>query len=111
MAYLLDTVQDFLNELGMKPFMHLVEISIFSLNRQTYQNYEQNRQKLGTFLEKQSNSNLKIQVFKECQKKKFYGEYWTRRPTFIQKFFLKILIFNVCTLFSKNVPNFCRLCS
>ena len=39
----LDTVQDFLIKLGIKPFMHLWEI--------TYQNYEQSRQKLGTFLE------------------------------------------------------------
>ena len=28
----LDTIQDFLCNLGMKPHMHLVEISIFSLN-------------------------------------------------------------------------------
>ena len=27
-----DTIQDFLCKLGMKPHMHLVEISIFSLN-------------------------------------------------------------------------------
>ena len=31
-VYLLDTIQDFLRNLGMKPHMHLVEISIFSLN-------------------------------------------------------------------------------
>ena len=31
----LDTVTDFLIELGMKPHMHLVEISIFSLNNVT----------------------------------------------------------------------------
>ena len=30
--YLSDAVQDFLNKLGMKPCMHLVEIGIFSLN-------------------------------------------------------------------------------
>ena len=29
---ILDTIQDFLCKLGMKPQMHLVEISIFSLN-------------------------------------------------------------------------------
>ena len=28
----IDTIQDFLRNLGMKPHMHLVEISIFSLN-------------------------------------------------------------------------------
>ena len=31
-GYALDTIQDFLCKLGMKPHMHLVEISIFSLN-------------------------------------------------------------------------------
>ena len=49
-----DTVQDFLIKLGIKPQMHLWKISIFFTtwcHRQTYQNYEQNRQKLGTFLE------------------------------------------------------------
>ena len=30
--YYIDTIQDFLCELGMKQHMHLVEISIFSLN-------------------------------------------------------------------------------
>ena len=30
--YILDTIQDFLYNLGMKPHMHLVEIGIFSLN-------------------------------------------------------------------------------
>ena len=29
---ILDTIQDFLSKLGMKLHMHLVEISIFSLN-------------------------------------------------------------------------------
>ena len=46
--------QDFFIKLGIKPRMHLLEIGIFftlSRNRQTYQNYEQSRQKLGTFLE------------------------------------------------------------
>ena len=39
----LDTVTDFLIELGMKPCMHLIEISIFALNEVTYQDYEQPR--------------------------------------------------------------------
>ena len=50
----IDTIQDFLCKLGMKPHMHLLEISILSLKKchhQTHQNYEQSRQKLGTFLE------------------------------------------------------------
>ena len=35
----LETVQDFFIELDIKPLMHLLEISIFSLNND--QNYEQ----------------------------------------------------------------------
>ena len=31
-SWVLDTIQDFLFKLGMKARMHLVEISIFSLN-------------------------------------------------------------------------------
>ena len=34
-TYRIDTIQDFLCELGIKPRMHLVEISIFSLNNVT----------------------------------------------------------------------------
>ena len=50
----LDTFQYFLSKLGIKPLMHLLKISNFftkSCHRQTYQNYEQKRQKLDTFLE------------------------------------------------------------
>ena len=55
----MDNIQDFLCELGMKPNdMHLWEIVIFyyimswSDLQAAYQNYEQSRQKLGTFIEK-----------------------------------------------------------
>ena len=34
-TYFVFTIQDFLSKLGMKPQMHLVEISIFSLNHVT----------------------------------------------------------------------------
>ena len=65
-------VQDFLINLGIKPRMHLWEISILSLNsvivrpgsRQTYQNYEQSQQKFGTFLENKV-CTLKLKVFKK----------------------------------------------
>ena len=52
----IDTIQDFLCYLGIKSLMHLCSENIhFSTRlcyRQTYQNYEGCRQKLGTFLEK-----------------------------------------------------------
>ena len=47
----LEEVQDFSIKLGIKPLMHLLEISTLSLNN--VQNYEQNQQKLGpNFLKK-----------------------------------------------------------
>ena len=53
--YLVDTVQDFLIELDMKPCMHLVEISIFSLNNVTVRLTKI----MNNFLE-----HLKIRIFK-----------------------------------------------
>ena len=44
MTNILDTVQDFLNKLGIKPCIYVVERSIFftkSFHHQTYQNYKQ----------------------------------------------------------------------
>ena len=51
---LVETVQDFLIKLGIKAFMHLLEIGKYftiSYHRQTYLNYEESQQKLGTVLE------------------------------------------------------------
>ena len=48
-TYILDTVTDFLIKMGIKPSMHLLEISIFSnkwCHSQTYQKYEQHPQRL-----------------------------------------------------------------
>ena len=54
-CYWLSTVRDFLIELYMKPNMHLSRRNKHFFTKychhQTYQNYEQSRQKLGTFLE------------------------------------------------------------
>ena len=64
---ILESVQDFLIKLDMKPCMHLVEISIFFTkycHPQTHQNYEQSRQKLGTFIK------VDILVKYSLQKKK-----------------------------------------
>ena len=47
----IETLQDFLIKLGIKPLMHLLEISIFSLNNVIVRLTKiMNRQKLGTFL-------------------------------------------------------------
>ena len=59
-----ESFQDFLIRLYMKPCMHLVEISIFLLNSMChYQNYEQSQQKLGTFLEKYFRNKSSKNIF------------------------------------------------
>ena len=84
---LVETVQDFLIKLDIKPLMHLLEISIFSLNNDLVR------------LTKIMNNpvkDLKILSFKvifKCLKlvesfqKKFCEEYLIRRPTYINEIF------------------------
>ena len=57
----INTVQDFLNKLGIKPRMHLLEINTFQYVLQLLyvQNYEQRRQKLGTYLEYFKNQSFR----------------------------------------------------
>ena len=71
----------------MKPCMHLVEISILSLNyvRPTKITYEQPPQTYQNLYFQSHFSVLTIGRF--FPKKIFYEEYWTRRPTFIKKCF------------------------
>ena len=86
-GYILDTIQDFLRKLGMKPHVHLVEISIFSLNNVIVRLTKI----MNNLLE-----HLKIRTFKvifcvknwpNLSEKKNYEKYSTRRPTFIKKCF------------------------
>ena len=84
----IETVQDFLIKLGIKPLMHLLELSIFSLN-----NVLVRLTKIMNNLVK----DLKILSFKvifQClslvksfQKKNFCEEYLIRRPTYINEIF------------------------
>ena len=88
LIYELETVQDFLIKLGIKPLMHLLEISIFSLNNDIIR-----LTKIMNNLVK----DLKILIFKvifQClklvesfQKKDFGEEYLIRRPTYINDIF------------------------
>ena len=50
-AYIVESLQDFLIKFDMKPCIHVMEISIFSLYHVIVRPYDQSRQKLGTFLE------------------------------------------------------------
>ena len=82
--YLVESVQDFLIKLDIKPLMHLMEISIFSLNNDLVR-----PTKIMSNLVK----DLKILNFKvsfkslklveSFQRKIFCGEYLIRRPTYI----------------------------
>ena len=105
----LESVQDFLIKLDMKPFMYLVEISICTLNHVMVR------------LTKIMNNllkHLKIRTFKviflfkklveSFHKKGFYEEYWTRRPTFIKKCFLNRYLIYKVFIFVGSVHNFGR---
>ena len=79
--------------------MHLVEISIFSLNNVTalsdLTNYEQSRQKLGTFLENK--------VFKKSKfSKTFFIKSWSSSPIF----FKEILFGKIRLIFNTENQNF-----
>ena len=86
-AATIDTVQDFLIKLGIKPTMHLLEISIFLLNNDLVR-----FTKIMNHLVK----DLKILSFKvifpclklvNLSKKIFCEEYLIMRPTFMIEFF------------------------
>ena len=107
----IESVQDFLIMLEMKPCMHLVEISIFSLNHVIVRLTKI----MNNLLE-----HLKILTFKvifQCWKlvesfQKKSEEYWSRRPTFTKKKILKFFISKVlfflkrCPIFVSSVHNF-----
>ena len=108
MTSVVETVQDFLIKLDIKPLMHLLKISIFSLNNDTVR-----LTKIMNNLVK----DCKIRTFKvifqclklvESFKEKFCEEYLIRRPTFTNDFFENFDFQSI--LFSKNVPNFCQPC-
>ena len=85
-----ETVQDFLIKLDVKPLVHLLKISIFSLNNDVLR------------LPKIMNNHVKdckIRTFKvifhclklvESFQNKICEEYLIRRPTYINKFFWKL---------------------
>ena len=83
----LESVQDLLIKLDMNASSGNKHFFTKSCHRQTYQNYEQPPQTYQNSYFQSHFSVLKIgRIF---PKKKFYEEYWTRRPTFIKKCFWK----------------------
>ena len=109
----LDTVINFLNKLGMKLCINLVEISIFSQNRQTYQDYEQSSQTFQTF--DFSKSFFSVKNWSNLSPpKQFFGEYWTWIPSFIKNFFWKFwfskhfFFLKICPIFVGTLHNFGR---
>ena len=80
----IESLHDFLIKLDMKPWMHLVKISIFSLNHVIIRltkvmNNSIEHLKIGTF-----NVIFLCQNWSNLSKKKFYEKPSTRRPTFIK---------------------------
>ena len=117
----LDTVTDFLIELGMKPCMHLIEISIFALNDVTARLTKIMNNLLEHLKILTSKSFFSVENWLNLSKKNFFEEYWTRRPTFLISlvlYFLKmcpilstlliILIGLMVTLFSEKMLIYTR---
>ena len=89
MTCALDTVQDFLSKLGIKPPIGKNIFFTKSCHLQTYPNYEQPPQRL---------QNFDFQCHFPASKigrnilKKIFEKYLTRSPTFIYKIISKIFI-------------------
>ena len=86
----LETVQNFLIKLDIKPLMHLLEISIFSLNddlvrlTKIMNNLVKDLKILSLKVIFQGLKKL-VEPFKK--KKKFFEEYLIRRPIYINEIF------------------------
>ena len=101
----LETVHDFLIKLDIKPLMDLLEINIFSLNNDIV-----GLTKIMNNLFK----DLKILSFKvifhwNFPKKNLVKNIWLGDQLTLINLFENFDFLS--TLFSKNVPNFCQLCS
>ena len=87
---IIETVQDFLIKLDIKPLIHLLEISIFSLNNDLIRltkimNNLVKDCKIHTF------SHFSVpKIGQICPNFFFCEEYLIRRPTFINEIFLKL---------------------
>jgi hypothetical protein len=103
----IETVQDFLIKLGIKPLMHLLEISIFSLNNDIVR-----LTKIMNNLVK----DLKILSFKvifEClkliesfQKKDSVKNIWLGDQLLLMKIFKVLYLLKMCPIFVGSVHNF-----
>ena len=92
---LLETIQDFLIKLGIKPSMHLLEINIFSLNNDLVRL---------TKITNKFDKDLKIFKFIfQCLK---LVESNLSKKQSVKNIWLGYQIFEVHTLFTKKVPNF-----
>ena len=100
-VYSLDTVQDFLIKLGIKPCLHLFKISISftkSCHCQTYQNYEQPPQSLLNFYLQSNFLASKIIFFFSMK------NIWLGNQLLSMNFFENFDFQS--SLFSENAPNF-----
>ena len=100
MACLLETVQDFLVKLGIKPLMHLLDITIFSLNNGIVE-LTKIMSKISKFWV--SKSFFSVKNWSNLSKKKFCEEYLLRRQTYIDEIVWKLW-------FLKYIPYFLKMC-
>ena len=87
-----DTVQDFLIKLGIKPLLHILEISIFSLNNDIVRLTKiMNKQPCQRFQNSKFQSLFSVsKIGWIFPRKNFCVEYLIRRPTFIDENFWKL---------------------
>ena len=84
----LESVQDVLIKLDIKPCMHLVEINIFSLNHvivRLTKTMNTTSSNISKFVS--SESFFCVKNWSNLSEKKIYKEYFTRRPPFVKKCF------------------------
>ena len=91
-ARALDTVQDFLIKLGIKPCLHILKISIFSLNHVIVRPTKIIKQPLQSLQNLYFQSNFLASEINRIFRNFFFfcKEYLTRRSTFINEIFWKL---------------------
>ena len=109
-TYKLDAFQYFLIKLGIQPPMHLLKISIFSLNHVIFR-----PTKIMNNLLKDCRINTFKVIFQHQKSTESFWIFFSVKNIWLGDqllvIFLKTSTLKVHTLFSKNVPNFCWLCS
>ena len=110
LTLMLDTVQDFLIKLGIKPHLHKLKISIFSLNHVIVRPTKI----MNNLLKVCKICTFKV-IFRYQKSTKSFWIFFSVKSIWLGDQLSSMQLFDIfdviSTLFSKNVPNFYRLCS